>query len=233
MCMTVLDLAPTDCWSAMHSFAFGFSVWEIWGPLTTGGRLLIVPAEQRGDPFAWASLVLAEKVSVLSITPSAFRQWLASDQLPAAAALAHLRLIVFSGEAVRSDDLQRWFARYGQAGPQLVNTYALTETAGRVAVLFYRPGEAGEPGNIGLPAADAQLFVVDSDTGQILPAGAVGELLIAGPMVARGYLHNPVLTAQRFVDFDIGTGNVQRCYRSGDLARRNPDGSYCFAGSGR
>lgn len=224
------EFSATDHWSAMHSFAFGFSVWEMWGPLTTGGRLLVVPAEQRGDPFAWASLVIAEQVSVLSITPSAFRQWLASDSLPAAAALANLRLIVFSGEAVRADDLQRWFARYGQTGPRLLNTYALTETAGRVALLAYAPGDAGEHGNIGWPTADAQLFVVDRVTGQIVPPGDVGELLIAGPMVTRGYLHDPVLTAQRFIDFDSGGGNLLRCYRSGDLARRNSDGSFSFTG---
>ena len=219
-----------DSWSAMHSFAFGFSVWELWGPLSTGGRLVMVPYSQRRDPVAWVELLLAEKVSVLSITPSAFRQWLLGDNLPDAAALEYLRLIVFSGEAVREDDLRHWFARYGNAGPQLLNTYALTETAGRVAVLAYTPGQTGDAGNIGWPTPDAQLILVDPASGRPSPAGAEGELLIAGPMVARGYLGNAALTAQRFIDYDTGNGVMQRCYRSGDRARRNADGSYCFVG---
>ena len=227
-----------DCWSAMHSFAFGFSVWEIWGPLSTGGRLLIVPGRMRGDPAAWSALVIDASVSVLSITPSAFRQWLLTSSLPAIEALACLRMIVFSGEAVRPDDLATWFKRYGDSGPLLVNTYALTETAGRITLKVYVAGNFYEDeyedksgqGDIGRPVADADIFILDADTGQQLSAGQTGELVVAGPMVARGYINNRELTAQRFVDLDPGDGIMRRCYRTGDRALWTPDGTLRFAG---
>ena len=234
---------PGDCWSAMHSFAFGFSVWEIWGALSTGASLVIVPDAMRGDPAAWSQLVIDESVSVLSVTPSAFRQWLLTASLPDVAALASLRMIVFSGEAVRKDDLARWFAHYGDAGPLLVNTYALTETAGRITVKSYSPAgfiEAARQdaidvsvtrqGDIGRPAADADVLVLDTETGAEVPAGQVGELVIGGPMVAKGYFGNPELTAQRFVDLDPGDGCVRRFYRTGDRAQWTDDGTLRFMG---
>jgi len=231
-----------DSWSAMHSFAFGFSVWEIWGALSTGARLVIVPGRMRGDPAAWSSLVVDTSVSVLSITPSAFRQWLLTASLPAIEALASLRVIVFSGEAVRPDDLATWFARYGVSGPLLVNTYALTETAGRITLKVYVPGDFYEDeykdkpedksgqGDIGRPVTDADIFILDSDTGQQLSAGQTGELVVSGPMVAHGYINNRELTAQRFVDLDPGDGIVRRCYRTGDRALWTPEGTLQFAG---
>lgn len=127
-----LELSSADCWSALHSFAFGFSVWEIWGALSTGARLVIVPAGMRNDPVAWSQQLAAAAVTILSVTPSAFRQWMYSMASESSPAVTGLRLIVFSGEVVRTDDLAEWFDRYGDTGPRLINTYALTETAGRV-----------------------------------------------------------------------------------------------------
>ncbi|MEJ2139889.1 MAG: amino acid adenylation domain-containing protein, partial [Gammaproteobacteria bacterium] len=225
-----LGFVPGDRWSSMHSFAFGFSVWEIWGALTTGAELCIVPGAMRGDPQQWARLVVEREVSVLSITPSAFRQWLLSDQLPTAEELAALKLIVFSGEAVRSDDLDQWFGRYGEGGPRLVNTYALTETAGRVTTCLYEPGAVPESGDIGRPAPDAEIFLLDPDTGLEVGPGETGELYIGGPMVAQGYLHDPELTAARFVTIDPGDGVFRRCYRTGDRATRGAAGELRFVG---
>ena len=237
-----LGFDSADRWSAMHSFAFGFSVWEIWGALSSGATLVIVPDYMRGDPVAWSQLLVDEAVSVLSITPSAFRQWLLTASLPEVDALGRLRLIVFSGEAVRPDDLANWFARFGDAGPLLANTYALTETAGRITVKLYTPEdfrpaasaaamawELTEPGNIGTPAADADVFVLDRATGTALAAGQIGELVIGGPMVAHGYFNNPELTVRHFVDLDPGDG-VVRCYRTGDRAQWNADGTLTFVG---
>lgn len=225
-----LGFGSGDHWSAMHSFAFGFSVWEIWGALTNGGCLHIVPGSMRGDPARWSQLVLDQRVSVLSLTPSAFRQWLLTEQLPEPDDLQDLRLIVFSGEAVRADDLAKWFDRYGTAGPLLVNTYALTETAGRVTSRIYKPGQPPASGDIGYPAPDADIFVLDSGSRQAVAPGEEGELFVGGPMLAKGYLNDPGLTARRFVEIDPGDGILRRCYRTGDKAVRSADGSLRFVG---
>jgi len=225
-----LVFSSADRWSVMHSPAFGFSVWETWGALSTGGQLVLVPEAQRGDPQRWSQTLVEQSVSVLSITPSAFRQWLWSAALPSREQLAALRLIVFSGEALQAEDLRRWFAHVGSDGPVLANTYALTETAGRVALKILRPEVPPVQGDIGRPTADAQVLLLEESSSVPVADGLPGELVIVGPMVALGYLHNPELTARRFVELELENGERQRGYRTGDRALRNADGSLTFIG---
>ncbi|MCP4001133.1 MAG: amino acid adenylation domain-containing protein [Gammaproteobacteria bacterium] len=222
-----LELTAADHWSALHAFTFGYSIWETWGALSTGACLEIIPESVRKDPAAWLPLVLESGVTALSITPSGFRQLLAADCLPAT--FDALRLIVFSGEAVNAADIASWFSRYGAAGPRLINTYALTETSGRITWYEYSPKQKYEPGCIGWPVSDAAVYILND---ALLPVadGEVGELYVGGPMLAAGYLGNLVLTNERFVELDPGAGKLSRLYKTGDRAYALNSGEIVFAG---
>ncbi len=222
-----LHFSSRDRWLGLHSFAFGYSVWEIWGALSSGAGLVIVPEDMRRDPGAWTQLAAAAGVSVLSLTPSALRQLLNLEPFPADAMRRLVRLVVLSGEALEERDLDQWFEHFSQTGPRLVNTFALTETAGRIATSEYHQGKRPAANSIGMPTQDAELFVVDPEN---LELSAEGELLVAGPMVAAGYLGNPELSAERFIRFDPGDGRPRYCYRTGDVVRRLDSGALQFAG---
>ena len=213
--------SAADVWSQSHSIAFGFSVWEIWGALAHGGCLLVVPQELRRDPQQLQSLLDEHHVTVFSTTPSGFSQWLALDDIQVP---AKLETIVFSGEAVVPAAIAAWFGRTG-SNVRLFNTYALTETAGRVCVSELRRDQSLNSSVIGTPVADARLRVVGED-GNPVAAGESGELIVSGPMVATGYLDDPQLTADRFFD-DAEYG---RSYRSGDRVKELADGRLEFVG---
>ncbi|MEA2123973.1 MAG: hypothetical protein QOI80_755, partial [Solirubrobacteraceae bacterium] len=218
---------PADTWTMLHSYAFDFSVWEMWGALLHGGKLVIPSHWTIRSPEALARLLSTERVTVLNATPSLFTGAL-EDILAVADHLA-LRVVVFGGEALRPAALAPWFERFGDAGPQLINMYGITETTVHVT---YRPigaeavGRGGSPIGVALP--DLELHVLDA-AGEPAPVGVVGEIHVGGAGVARGYLNRPELTAERFVANPFGEG---RLYRSGDLARRLPDGELEFLGRG-
>nr|ARR97038.1 SphE [Herpetosiphon sp. B060] len=215
---------PTDVWTLFHSVAFDFSVWELFGALCHGARLVIVPAAITRDFPAFYRLVAAEGVTILNQTPTAFAQFAAADAhhpLPLA-----LRTIVFGGEALDLRLLAPWFDRHGDQQPQLINMYGITETTVHVT---YRPITTADLAHarsvIGVPLPDLQLAVWQPD-GSPTPVGEVGELVVFGAGVSRGYLRRPALTAQKFVtDPHRGPG-----YRSGDLVRVLPDGDLEYLG---
>ncbi len=213
-----------DRWSAMHSAAFGFSLWEVWGALSTGAALAIVPRSERSNPWAWSARARADRVSVLSLTPSGLRQWLSSACEP----WAELRTVVLSGEPLTQHDVDACYRQWSMNPPRLLNTYALTETAGRVAVAEVRAGQSAAV--LGTVTPDAELLLADAETLRPVIGNGVGELLIGGTVVSAGYLHDDALTAERFVRLDPGDGSERLFYRSGDLARRRSDGGLEFAG---
>ncbi|MFO1420895.1 MAG: AMP-binding protein, partial [Candidatus Competibacteraceae bacterium] len=145
--------------------------------------------------------------------------------------LSSLRLVAFSGEPLEPRVLEPWLKRFGDEKPLLANMYALTETAGEIA--FRRVVKAGlEEGNrssIGIPLPDVQIHLLDSSHNPV-NEGQIGELYIGGPAVARGYLNRPELTMARFVPDFLTEAGKNRLYRSGDLARRRPDGDIEFIG---
>jgi amino acid adenylation domain-containing protein/non-ribosomal peptide synthase protein (TIGR01720 family) len=220
-----------DVWTQFHSGGFDFSVWEIWGALLHGGRLAIVPHAVSRSPDEVYRLFVREGVTVLNQTPSAFRQLMRADEHPHSTSRLSLRLIIFGGEALDLRDLQGWFARHGDRCPQLVNMYGITETTVHVT---YRPlvfadtrDAHGSP--IGTPLPDLSVYVLDRHM-QPVPVGVRGELYVGGAGVARGYLHRPELTAERFVPDPFSATAGTRLYRSGDTARLLPSGELEYLG---
>jgi len=206
---------PGDVWTLFHSYAFDFSVWELWGALLYGGRVVVVPFDVSRDPEAFHALVQREGVTVLNQTPSAFRQFIRVDA-ERGGDLA-LRVVVFGGEALEPASLREWVERRGAETPRLVNMYGITETTVHVT---WRPlgredvfGGSGSP--IGRAIPDLRLYVLDPARRPV-PVGVPGELYVGGAGVARGYLNRPELTAERFVDDPFAPG---RLYRTGDRVR--------------
>ncbi|MET8566301.1 amino acid adenylation domain-containing protein, partial [Streptomyces flaveolus] len=222
----------TDVWTWFHSFAFDFSVWEMWGPLLHGGRLVVVPFDVSRSPADFLDLLVRERVTMLSQTPSAFYQLAQADaQDPGHGAELCLRAVVFGGEALDSSRLTDWQARHGQGAPALINMYGITETTVHVSHHPIPPGggEAGSrAGVIGVAIPDLRVHVLDESL-QPVPPGVAGEMYVAGAGLARGYLNRPVLSAERFVADPFG-GAGERMYRTGDLARWNADGALEYLG---
>jgi amino acid adenylation domain-containing protein len=227
-----LAFGESDVWTLFHSFAFDFSVWETWGALAFGGRLVIVPHWIARTPEGFRRLLLEERVTVLSQTPSAFRQLIEADERMAGTGEWRLRAVVLGGEALDPAALEPWLRLHGDERPALVNMYGITETTVHVTWLRL-DGRAireavGSP--IGRPLPDLRVHVLDGRLRPV-PAGIAGELYVAGPGVARGYLGRPDLTAERFLPDPFG-GPGDRLYRTGDLGRRLPGGGLGYLGRG-
>ncbi|MFG3712381.1 amino acid adenylation domain-containing protein, partial [Micromonospora sp. NPDC047730] len=221
---------PHDVWALLHSYAFDVSVWEIWGCLLHGGRLLVVPRAVIRSPQELLDQLVAHRVTVLSQTPSAFRALvrLAADGDPRVDRLA-LRVVTFGGEKLEFAELTPWVARRGLDAPRLINMYGITETTVHTTYHRVTADEVGGSANpIGAPLSDLTVHLLDAD-GRPVPVGVPGEIHVGGPGVARGYLGRPELTAQRFVPDPWGPPG-SRLYRSGDLARRHADGRLEFIG---
>ncbi|MEI5101936.1 amino acid adenylation domain-containing protein [Streptomyces sp. PmtG] len=220
-----------DVWTLFHSYAFDFSVWELWGPLLHGGRLVVVPDDTARSPEDFLRLLADERVTVLNQTPSAFYPLVRADaEHPELSARLALRQVVFGGEALDVDRLADWYARHRDDAPRLVNMYGITETTVHVT---YSPLDAstvrtGTASPIGTGIPDLRVYVLDDDLAPA-PPGAIGEMYVAGDGLARGYLGLPALTATRFPPDPFGPPG-SRMYRTGDRARWRPDGTLEYLG---
>jgi len=222
----------TDVWTLFHSSAFDFSVWEIWGCLLTGGRLICVPYWVARSPRDFYGLLAKEQVTVLNQTPAAFYQIIQVEDSGLVEPLA-LRYVIFGGEALNFVNLRRWFDRHGDRKPRLINMYGITETTVHVT---YRPVTTQDSlietrSLIGTPIPDLRLYLLDSQLRPVLP-GVAGEIYVGGAGVARGYLNRPQLTAERFVADPFAGQPGALMYRSGDLARLLDNGDIEYLGRG-
>ncbi|WP_344949306.1 amino acid adenylation domain-containing protein, partial [Sphaerisporangium flaviroseum] len=223
-----LAVGRGDVWTLFHSVAFDFSVWEMWGALSTGGRLVVVPHAVSRDAEAFYELVSRESVTVLSQTPSAFRQFETVDE-QAAAPLA-LRAVVFGGEALHQPSVRRWAARHGHQAPLLVNMYGITETTVHVTYLELADRHlGGAVSRIGRPLPDLRVYVLDKHD-RPCPVGVAGEVYVGGAGVTRGYVGRAGLTAERFVPDHLSGRPGGRLYRTGDVARWTAAGDLEYLG---
>jgi amino acid adenylation domain-containing protein len=218
-----------DVWILFHSIAFDFSVWELWGALLYGGKVVVVPYATTRTPERFYQLVVDTGGTILSQTPTAFRAFNAVDarrraDLP-------LRCIVLGGEPIDKDVAASWLARRGESRPQLVNMYGITETTVHVTYRLLSPDllEASEYSPVGVPIPDLTIWLLD-EAGQPVAHGEIGEIYVGGAGVAAGYLHDADLTAARFLYLDAGDARLERVYRTGDLGVTYDGLEYFFVG---
>ncbi|MGW4340112.1 amino acid adenylation domain-containing protein, partial [Rhodococcus koreensis] len=219
-----------DVWAWCHSQAFDFSVWELWGALVHGGRVVIVPWDVVRSPAELWNLVRREQVTILNQTPSAFYEFADAerrDRSPGSDSV--LRMVVFGGEALDPGRLRDWLPGERPNTPVLVNMYGITETTVHVSYLELTAG-VGDGGRspIGTPIGNARVYVLGPGLVPV-PIGAAGELYVAGFGVGRGYVGRPGLTAERFVACPFGESG-SRMYRSGDVVRWTSGGVLEFVG---
>ncbi|GAA5787552.1 amino acid adenylation domain-containing protein [Chitiniphilus shinanonensis] len=227
------DFGPDDTWTLFHAYAFDFSVWELFGALCSGGRLVVVPYWVSRSPDDFLALLARERVTVLNQTPSAFAQLIHAlpDGEPPA---LDLRCVIFGGEALEPAALRPWFDRFGDARPQLINMYGITETTVHVTYRRITVDDLDHSRSpVGVAIPDLGVRVLDGALNPA-PIGVPGELYVSGAGLARGYLDRPGLSAERFVADPFGGaangGAGGRLYRSGDLARWSHDGQLEYLG---
>ncbi|WP_257453432.1 non-ribosomal peptide synthetase/type I polyketide synthase [Archangium lipolyticum] len=219
------SFGATDTWTLFHSYTFDFSVWEMYGALLYGGRVVVVPKMTARDPSAFVELMIRERVTVLNQTPSAFYGFIEAEQAQAGRVEA-LRYVIFGGEALDPGKLATWRRRYPEVA--LINMYGITETT--VHVTYKEIGEKEietNVSNIGRAIPTLSTYVVDEQL-ELAPLGVAGELCVGGEGVARGYLNRDELTAARFVESPFVPG--EKLYRSGDLVRLLESGDLEYLG---
>jgi amino acid adenylation domain-containing protein len=215
------QFSEDDVWTFFHSHAFDFSVWELWGALLYGGRVVMVPYLTSRSSEDFYVLLANERVTVLNQTPSAFRQLMQAEETLGVSRNLSLRYVIFGGEALDMSTLKPWFDRHGDQQPRLVNMYGITETTVHVT---YRPLSAADVKSesvVGVPIPDLQVYILDPYQAPV-PVGVVGEIYVGGAGVARGYLKREELTGQKFLPDPFTNKPDALLYRTGDLARYLP-----------
>jgi amino acid adenylation domain-containing protein/non-ribosomal peptide synthase protein (TIGR01720 family) len=225
---------PNDVWTLYHSYAFDFSVWELWGALLYGGSLVIVSKEEARDTKIFYDLCSKNNVTVLNQTPSAFYRFADCAKTNNQNNLS-LRYIIFGGEALNIYQLNNWwdYKKNNELTCSLVNMYGITETTVHVTYKVISENESVQS-NIGRQLSDLKSYILLSGL-QPAPIGVIGELYIGGAGLARGYLNRPELTAERFIENPFATENDKekgytRLYKTGDLVRWLPDGNIEYIG---
>ncbi|PCK33429.1 non-ribosomal peptide synthetase [Pseudoalteromonas piscicida] len=225
----LFDFNELDVWTLFHSFCFDFSVWEMYGALLFGGRLVVVDKATAQDTQAFAQLLVDAQVTVLNQTPSAFYALQATllndSQLASRCAV---RYVIFGGEALQPSKLQPWAQHLPNC--QLINMYGITETTVHVTFKALKPADLTlGTSNIGRAIPTTSCYVLD-DKQRLLPQGAVGELYVGGEGVCRGYWQRDELNATRFIQNPFSEAPDQRLYRSGDLVRLMASGELSYVG---
>ncbi len=226
----LFDFRSDDVWPLFHSYAFDVSVWEMWGALLCGGRLVMLDERVARSPRELRVFLATNEATVLNMTPSAFYQLVQVE-----AELFHdvpplaIHTVILAGEALDVQRLIGWQTRYARESQCLANMYGTTETT--VHATFTRVIDIlPETGDnvVGCALADLTALILDERL-RPCPPGVMGDLYLAGPGLARGYRGRPELTATRFLANPFGRAG-ERMYRTGDLAAWRADGVLLFRG---
>ncbi len=222
----LFEFKETDVWTMFHSFCFDFSVWEMYGALLFGGKVIIIPKDIIRDSNSFADLLINKNVTILNQTPSAF--YTLQEYLLSKTNNHLIRYIIFGGEALNPAKLKEWKQAYPDC--QLINMYGITETTVHVT---YQPIEIehceSSKSIIGKPIPTLYAYVLNNDHEKV-GYGQEGELYIGGSGLARGYLNMSDLTAERFIKDPFNNDPNARLYRTGDLAKIDTDQSLEYLG---
>ncbi|MGH3939871.1 MAG: amino acid adenylation domain-containing protein [Pseudonocardiaceae bacterium] len=227
------NLTADDRWALFHSLCFDFSVWELWGALSTGATAVMVPWQTALSADDLIEFLQEQWITVLSQVPSVF-QYTAQAHADSGYPPLHLRYLCFGGERMNLDTVRDFVDGAGTRAPQIVNMYGPTETTVVVTAkaidaetLRSAPASASP---IGRPLPHVGAHVLTPE-GEPVPDGTDGELWLSGPSVSVGYLGRDDLNAERFRELPLGPGSgMLRCYRTGDVVRLLPDGGIGFLG---
>jgi len=204
-------------------YSFDVSVWEFFWPLMTGARLVVARPEGHKDPNYLVNLIIDQKITTMHFVPSMLRIFLEAEGVEQCKSL---RRVICSGEALPFELQERFFQRLGA---ELHNLYGPTEAAVDVSYWQCTPDTGLSIVPIGKPIWNTQLYILDKHL-QPVPIGVAGELHIGGVNLARGYLKEPELTAQKFIPDPFGREAGARLYKTGDVARFLSDGNIEYLG---
>ncbi len=214
------DFCESDVWIIAHSFCFDFSVWEMYGALLYGGKVVVAQKEDVRDTQKFLALIKQHQVTVLNQTPAAFRNLIdVEDQQEAHQLCDHLRYVIFGGDRLDPSSLQKWVCHYPLKRIALINMYGITETTVHVSYYRIKDRDISQPDGrslIGRPLPETSIYICDANMNQ-QPIGVAGEMYIGGSGVGLGYLHAPDLTCERFIQSPFNQN--ERLYKSGDMAR--------------
>ena len=211
---SLFDFNNRDIWTMFHSPCFDFSVWEMYGALFFGGKVIIVPRLTARQPEKYLQLLKARNVTILNQTPTAFYSLAAEEQDHTNNHL-HLKYVIFGGEALHPLKLKNWKNKY--PGTRLINMFGITETTVHVTYKELEDEDIHQDLRcVGGPIPTLSAYIMSNHL-KLLPTGIMGELCVGGAGVSRGYLNRPTLTAEKFIENPYSQG--ERLYRSGDLAK--------------
>ncbi|HEX8092018.1 MAG TPA: amino acid adenylation domain-containing protein, partial [Blastocatellia bacterium] len=215
-------IGPNDRVLQKTPFSFDVSVWEFFWPLITGACLVVARPDGHKDPSYLVDLIVNEHITTIHFVPSMLRQILEQENV---STCFSLRRVICSGEALPYE-LQEAFR--SRLNASLLNLYGPTEAS--IDVTYWECKEhERRVVPIGSPIANTRIYILDQNL-HLVPPGITGELHIAGVGLARGYIHGPDLTAERFIPNPFGCEPGSRLYKTGDLARHLPDGSIEYLG---
>ena len=222
--LPLFDFTDDDVWSCSHNCNFDFSIWEIYGPLFTGGKLVIFTKEECKEIETMRKKLVENKVTILSQTPLAFYALSEFEKEQKKYDLS-IRNVIFGGEALEVAKLKTWRMLYKQT--EFINMYGITETT--VHVTFKKVTDYEIDNNInsiGRPLIGYEVYVLDEGN-CLCPIGVKGEMFVGGTGVGRGYLNREELTSSKFIKNTFRDGRV---YRSGDYACWDEEGNLHYMG---
>ncbi|MEL4106557.1 amino acid adenylation domain-containing protein [Oscillospiraceae bacterium WX1] len=219
------SFSEKDIWTFFHAFCFDFSVWEMYGALLFGAKLIVISKSDAMDTMSFLKILKEKKVTILNQTPGAFYN-LAVEECKYTDDKLVLRYVIFGGEALKPYLIKQFKQKYRNT--KFVNMYGITETT--VHVTYKEIDDCmieSNVSNIGRAIPTLKVYIMDKYL-KLLPIGVPGELCISGEGVARGYLNNKPLTDTKFVESPYNKNEI--IYRSEDLAKMLPSGEIEYLG---